>query len=57
MAVDYAALKRGGFMPQKQKGCFSLRLHVVGGTLTAENLRKIQCVPVEILILIKLQKN
>ena len=22
--VDYAALKKGGFMRQKQKGCFSL---------------------------------
>lgn len=42
MAVDYAALKKGGFMRQKQKGYFSLRLQVVGGTLTAENLRKIQ---------------
>ena len=28
--VDYAALKKGGFMRQKQKGCFSLRLAVVG---------------------------
>ena len=34
--VDYAALKKGGFMRQKQKGCFSLRLAVVGGNLTAE---------------------
>lgn len=42
MAIDYAALKKGGFMRQKQKGYFSLRLQVVGGTLTAENLRKIQ---------------
>lgn len=42
MAIDYAALKKGGFMRQKQKGHFSLRLQVVGGTLTAENLRKIQ---------------
>lgn len=41
MAVDYAALKKGGFMRQKQKGKFSLRLQVVGGTLTAENLKKI----------------
>ena len=36
--VDYAALKKGGFMRQKQKGCFSLRLAVVGGNLTAENI-------------------
>ncbi|MGN0510379.1 MAG: 4Fe-4S binding protein [Lachnospiraceae bacterium] len=39
--TDYAALKKGGFMRQKQKDNFSLRLAVVGGTLTAENLRKI----------------
>lgn len=42
MAIDYASLKKGGFMRQKQKGYFSLRLQVVGGTLTAENLRIIQ---------------
>lgn len=40
-AVDYATLKKGGFMRQKQKNNFSLRLKVVGGTLTAENLKKI----------------
>lgn len=39
MAVDYGALKKGGFMRQKQKNNFSLRLAVVGGNLTAENLR------------------
>lgn len=39
--VDYATLKRGGFMRQKQKNRFSLRLHVVGGALSAENLRSI----------------
>ncbi len=38
MAVDYALLKKGGFMRQKQKNMFSLRLAVVGGNLTAENL-------------------
>ena len=38
MAVDYATLKKGGFMRQKQKNNFSLRLACVGGTLTAENL-------------------
>ena len=38
MAVDYATLKKGGFMRQKQKNNFSLRLAVVGGNLTAENL-------------------
>ncbi len=41
MAVDYATLKKGGFMRQKQKNNFSLRLAVVGGYLTAENLKVI----------------
>lgn len=41
MAVDYGTLKKGGFMRQKQKNNFSLRLAVVGGTLTSENLMKI----------------
>ena len=31
MAVDYATLKKGGFMRQKQKNNFSLRLRTVGG--------------------------
>jgi len=39
--VDYASLKKGGFMRQKQKGYFSLRLQVVGGNLTAENIKTI----------------
>lgn len=39
--IDYGALKKGGFMRQKQKGCFSLRLQVVGGNLTAENIRTV----------------
>lgn len=39
--VDYGTLKKGGFMRQKQKNNFSLRLAVVGGTLTTENLKKI----------------
>ena len=39
--IDYATLKKGGFMKQKQKDNFSLRLAVVGGTLTSENLKKI----------------
>lgn len=38
-AVNYAELKKGGFMKQKQKGYGSLRLQVVGGNLTAENIR------------------
>ncbi len=37
MAVDYATLKKGGFMRQKQKNHFSLRLAVVGGNLTSKN--------------------
>ncbi len=41
MATDYAALKKGGFMRQKQKNCFSLRLRVVGGNVTAGQLAKI----------------
>ncbi len=36
--IDYATLKKGGFMRQKQKGYFSLRLGVVGGQVTAEQL-------------------
>ena len=44
MAVDYAALKAGGFMRQKQKNTFSLRLRVVGGTLTTEQLSTIVAV-------------
>lgn len=39
--IDYAALKKGGFMRQKQKGYGSLRLAVVGGNLTAENIKTV----------------
>lgn len=39
--VDYGALKKGGFMRQKQKGYFSLRLQVVGGNLTSENIKTV----------------
>ena len=39
--IDYASLKKGGFMRQKQKGYFSLRLQVVGGNLTAENMKTV----------------
>ena len=39
--IDYSSLKKGGFMRQKQKGYFSLRLAVVGGNLTAENIKTI----------------
>lgn len=38
MAADYTALKKGGFMRQKQKNCFSMRLKVVGGQVTAKQL-------------------
>lgn len=41
MAVDYGTLKKGGFMRQKQKNNFSLRLRVVGGTVSAGQLAKI----------------
>ena len=33
--IDYGTLKKGGFMRQKQKGYFSLRLGIVGGQVTA----------------------
>ena len=39
--IDYASLKKGGFMRQKKKGFFSLRLQVVGGNLTAENIKTV----------------
>ena len=39
--VDYTGLKRGGFMRQKQRDRFSLRLHSVGGALTADDMRNI----------------
>jgi dissimilatory sulfite reductase (desulfoviridin) alpha/beta subunit len=39
--VDYKTLKNGGFMRQIQKNRFSLRLKVVGGNLTAEQLTTI----------------
>jgi dissimilatory sulfite reductase (desulfoviridin) alpha/beta subunit len=38
MATDYATLKKGGFMRQRQKDNFSLRLSVVGGQVTADQL-------------------
>ncbi|MBQ9321684.1 MAG: 4Fe-4S binding protein [Eubacterium sp.] len=41
MAVDYGTLKKGGFMRQKQKNHFSLRLRVVGVNVTAVQLAKI----------------
>jgi dissimilatory sulfite reductase (desulfoviridin) alpha/beta subunit len=41
METDYAALKNGGFMRQVQKNRFSLRLKVVGGNLTTEQIETI----------------
>jgi dissimilatory sulfite reductase (desulfoviridin) alpha/beta subunit len=41
IVVDYAALKKGGFMRQVQPGKFSMRLKVIGGQLTAEQVQKI----------------
>ena len=39
--ADYAVLKKGGFMRQKQKDNFSLRIRVVGGHLDAKQLAKV----------------
>ncbi len=44
MAVDYAVLKKGGWMRQKQKNCFALRVHVVGGHLTDKQMEGISYV-------------
>lgn len=41
MEVDYAVLKKGGWMRQKQKNNFALRIHVVGGHLTGEQMATI----------------
>lgn len=38
---DYKELKKGGMMRQKEAGRFSVRLHIVGGNLTAEQMRAI----------------
>lgn len=39
MSVDYASLKKGGWMRQKQKNKFALRVHVVGGHFSSEQLK------------------
>lgn len=39
--VDYKELKKGGFMRQIQKDCFSMRLRSVGGQVSAGQLKKI----------------
>ena len=41
MATDYATLKKGGFMREKQKDHVSLRLSVVGGQVSASQLAAI----------------
>ncbi|MBR3525357.1 MAG: 4Fe-4S binding protein [Lachnospiraceae bacterium] len=41
METNYATLKKGGFMRQKQKDHFSLRLSVVGGQVSAAQLAAI----------------
>lgn len=41
MAVNYGILKKGGFMRQKQKNCFSLRLRSVGGHMSAAQIAKV----------------
>jgi len=40
--VDYKELKKGGFMRQKQKDYFSLRLGIIGGQIQADQLLKVQ---------------
>ena len=42
MAVDYKELKKGGFMRQRQKDHFSMRLKSVGGHFTAVQLGTVQ---------------
>lgn len=39
--IDYKELKKGGFMRQIQKNKFSLRIRVIGGQITAEQVRKV----------------
>lgn len=39
--INYKAIKSGGFIRQKQKDRYSLRVHVVGGNLTVEKLKAI----------------
>lgn len=40
-AIDYKALKAGGFMKQVQKGYGSLRLQVIGGNLDAKAVKTV----------------
>lgn len=41
LELDLVALKKVGMIQQKQKEYFALRLHAVGGDLTAEQLQKV----------------
>jgi dissimilatory sulfite reductase (desulfoviridin) alpha/beta subunit len=41
MAIDFTALKGQGFLPQKQKDRYSVRLKVVGGNLSTAQLKSI----------------
>ena len=41
MSINYAELKKGGWMRQKQKNKFALRIHVVGGHFTSEQMRTV----------------
>ncbi len=38
MAIDYNQLKKGGFLKQRQKDLFILRLRTIAGNLTAEKM-------------------
>ncbi len=38
---DYKELKKGGFMRQVQKDCFSLRIRIAGGQIQADQLQKV----------------
>lgn len=40
-AVDYKTLKAGGFMRQTESGLFAMRLHVIGGHLTAAQFARV----------------
>ena len=39
--LSSAALKKGGFMAQKQKGFYALRIRVVGGDLTTQQFEAV----------------
>ena len=40
--INFTELKKGGFMKQKQKDRFSMRLKTVGGQITAQQLQTIE---------------